>query len=112
MRLVLAVTIAFAVVAGLPDPRLTAQQSSVVLDIRDFSFEPRELMVPADTTTRWVNRDDFPHAIVMASNPSGSSRGNIAPGGEHTFVFRQPGRFTYRCGVHPTMLGEIFVSGQ
>ncbi|MGH6953392.1 MAG: cupredoxin domain-containing protein [Alphaproteobacteria bacterium] len=100
-----------AVVLGLPGARPEAQQLSVIVDARDFSFEPRDVMIPAGATVRWVNRDAFPHSVSIAGNPPASSRGTIAPGGEHTFVFRQAGRFTYRCGVHPTMLGEILVTG-
>ncbi len=112
MRIITVAVIAAAFVLGLPGARLGAQQTTVTVDVREFSFEPRELMVPAGATVRWVNRDDSPHSVIMVGNQPGSSRGNIAPGGEHIFVFRQAGKFTYRCGVHPTMLGEITVSGQ
>jgi len=112
MRIVIATVILAAVVLELPGTHLGAQQTVLIVDIREFSFEPRELIVPADATVRWVNRDDFPHSVIMAGNQPGSSRGTIAPGGEHTVVFRQAGKFTYRCGVHPTMLAEITVSGQ
>ncbi|MGH2376426.1 MAG: plastocyanin/azurin family copper-binding protein [bacterium] len=89
-----------------------AQQPPVTVDMREFAFEPRDVLVTPGTAVRWVNRDDFPHSVVMEGGRPGSSRGTIPPGGEHTFVFRDPGRFVYRCSVHPTMLGEITVGGQ
>lgn len=88
-----------------------AQQQPVTVDMREFAFEPRDVLVVPGTAVRWVNRDDFPHAVVIEGGRSGSSQGTIRPGGEHTFVFRDVGRFVYRCNVHPTMLGEVTVAG-
>ncbi len=109
-RLVAAVAagvLAALVVGGSP---LTAQQPPAVVDMRDFAFEPRDLMVVAGTTVRWVNRDGAPHSVAMEGGRPGSSRGPIAPGGEHSAIFREAGLFVYRCGVHPTMLGEVTVT--
>ncbi len=89
-----------------------AQQPPVTVDMRDFAFEPRDVLVTPGTAVRWVNRDDAPHSVVMDGGRPGGSRGTIPPGGEHSFVFRDAGRFAYRCSVHPTMLGEITVGGQ
>jgi len=100
--LILAVALAF----------VEAQQPPVTVDMRDFAFEPRDVLVASGTSVRWVNRDDFPHSVVMEGGRPGGSRGTIPPGGEHTFVFMDAGRSVYRCGVHPTMLGEITVAGQ
>ncbi len=86
----------------------TAQPQVVVVDIRDFAFEPHEVKVAAGTTVRWVNRDPAPHAIVMEGGRPGSSQ-LLDPGKEHTVIFGDAGRFTYRCGVHPTMLGIVIV---
>lgn len=83
-----------------------AQQ--VVVDIRDFAFEPHEVKVSNGTTVRWVNRDPAPHSIAMEGGRPGNS-GQLDPGREHAVTFSEAGRFTYRCGVHPTMLGIIVV---
>jgi plastocyanin len=84
-----------------------AQQVTVV-DIRDFAFEPHEVKVTNGATVRWVNRDSAPHSIAMEGGRPGSS-GQLDPGKEHALTFSDAGRFTYRCGVHPTMLGIIVV---
>jgi len=89
-----------------------AQQPPVTVDMREFAFEPRDVLVVPGTAVRWVNRDEFPHADVMEGGRPGNAQGTIRPGAEHTFVFRDAGRFVYRCSVHPTMLGEITVAGQ
>lgn len=89
---------------------LAAQQPAITVDMRNFAFEPRDVGVMAGAAVRWVNRDDTPHSVVMEGGRPGSSRGTIPPGAEHIFVFRESGRYVYRCGVHPTMLGELTVS--
>lgn len=89
-----------------------AQQPPVTVDMRDFAFEPRDVLATPGTAVRWINRDEFPHSVAMEGGRPGSSRGTIPPRGEHTFVFSDAGRYVYRCGVHPTMLGEVTVAGQ
>jgi plastocyanin len=84
------------------------QPAAVTVDIRDFAFEPHEIKVAAGTTVRWVNRDPIPHQVAMEGGHPGSSP-LLGPGGEHAAAFRNASRFTYRCGVHPTMLGVIIV---
>jgi plastocyanin len=106
-RLAALVGAALLAAAGTGAPHLAAQPPAVVVDMRDFAFEPRDLAIAAGTAVRWVNRDATPHSIVMEGGRPGGSRGTIAPGAEHTFVFREAGRYVYRCGVHPTMLGEV-----
>lgn len=84
-------------------------QEAVTVHMIEFSFQPREQVINADTPIRWVNRDAFPHAIAMQGGRPGSSPGLIDAGKDYTFVFREAGRFVYRCGVHPTMLGAVIV---
>lgn len=83
-------------------------QQVVVVDIRDFAFEPHEVKVSNGATVRWVNRDPAPHSIAMEGGRPGNS-GQLDPGREHAVTFSEAGRFTYRCGVHTTMLGIIVV---
>lgn len=87
---------------------LLAQQQVVIVDIRDFAFEPRDTRILVDTAVRWINHDDSPHSIAMEGGRPGSS-GLIAPMSDYTFTFRDAGMFTYRCAVHPTMLGVLIV---
>ena len=85
-----------------------AAQQAVTVDIREFAFWPRDTVVGVGIAVRWTNFDDTPHQIAMTGSRPGSS-GLIEPGKDYTFTFNEPGQFTYRCGVHPTMLGVIVV---
>lgn len=86
-------------------------QSTVTVDIQDFSFQPHEWTIQAGSVVHWVNHDDWPHHVAAEDGKSFNS-GVIAAGKDFRFAFTQPGRFSYRCGIHPTMLGVITVQGQ
>lgn len=104
LALMACVGFALAMLFSVP---LFAQQQ-VVVDIREFAFEPRDTRITAGMSVRWINHDDVPHQVGMEGGRPGSS-GLIAPGTSYTFTFGEAGRFTYRCGVHPTMLGLLIV---
>lgn len=106
MRAVLAGAVASAVLLGT-GAAVVAQQP-ITVDIREFAFWPRDTVVSAGTPVRWINFDDTPHQIAMTGGRPGSSS-LIEPGKDYTFAFQEPGQLTYRCGVHPTMLGVIVV---
>ncbi len=114
MRRVLFIALlASALVLGSGSVRLGAQQAqeALMVDIQDFSFQPHELKVNVGTTVKWVNRDsEVPHQIAAEDGKTVTSP-LIEPGKEFTFVFTQAGQVSYRCGVHPTMLGVIIVQG-
>jgi len=80
------------------------------VEIREFAFWPRDTVITAGTPVQWMNFDDAPHQIVLTGGRPGSSS-PIEPGNEYAFTFNEPGQFTYRCGVHPSMLGVIVVQG-
>lgn len=107
-----------AMIAGLTalamlafGPRPLGAQSVVTVDIQDFSFQPHEWTIPMGTVVHWVNHDEWPHHVAAEDGKSFNS-GIIAPQKDYRFAFTQAGRFSYRCGVHPTMLGVITVQDQ
>ncbi|MGH2349137.1 MAG: cupredoxin domain-containing protein [bacterium] len=104
----LATWIAFVWLGALVAGAQGQQVTTATVAMRDFSFEPHEVSIAAGTAVRWVNEDQAPHQIAMEGGRPGSSR-EIAPGQSHTFTFQQPGTYTYRCGIHPTMLGVVIV---
>ncbi len=106
-----AVLAAVAVLAMLAvGPRPLGAQSTVTVDIQAFSFQPHEWTIPVGSVVHWVNHDDWPHHVAAEDGKSFNS-GIIAPQKDYRFTFTQTGRFSYRCGVHPTMLGVITVQG-
>jgi plastocyanin len=110
MRTALAAGLSFLIALAFGPPAIKAQ-SVVTVDIQDFAFQPHEWTIQAGTIVHWVNHDDWPHHVAAEDGKSFNS-GVIAPQKDYRATFSQAGRFSYRCGIHPTMLGVITVQGQ
>ena len=102
-------------------PNAGAQsQESVTVSIRDFYFEPSQLVIEPGTTVQWVNEGTTQHT-VFATSPAGTFlSGTLNPGESFTYTFPQrfpkpspdrstvqPGMFKYICKIHPEMKGSV-----
>jgi len=101
-------------------PNAGAQSQKVVtVSIRDFYFEPSQLIIEPGTTVRWVNEGATQHT-VFATSPAGAFlSGALNPGESFTYTFPQrfprpspdstvqPGTFRYICEIHPEMKGSV-----
>src|SRR5919112_455 len=105
-------------------PNAGAQSQRVAtVAIRDFYFEPAQLIIEPGTTVQWVNEGTTQHT-VFATSPAGTFlSGALNPGESftHTFPQRfprpspdrstvQPGTFRYICKIHPEMKGSVTFS--
>jgi plastocyanin len=103
-------------------PSAGAQSQSVVMvAIRDFYFEPSQLIIEPGTTVQWVNEGTTQHT-VLATSPAGAFlSGTLNPGESFTYTFPQrfprpspdgttittPGTYRYLCEIHPDMKGSV-----
>ncbi len=80
--------------------------------IQNFAFLPATLTVAPGTAVTWDNRDEEPHNIVNVP-PAGQPRvfrSQAVDGGDkYSFVFSQPGSYSYICSIHPHMQGTVVV---
>jgi plastocyanin len=79
--------------------------------VKDFTFGPKSITVPAGTTVTWTNEDSFDHSIQIDSlSLAGPKFG--PPAGTTTFThqFATPGTYPYLCGVHNSMTGTVVVT--
>ncbi len=106
-------------------PSAGAQSQSVVtVAIRDFYFEPSQLIIEPGTTVQWVNEGTTQHT-VLATSPAGAFlSGTLNPGESFTYTFPQrfprpspdgtavttPGTYRYLCEIHPDMKGSVTFS--
>jgi plastocyanin len=105
-------------------PNAGAQsQEAVTVSIRDFYFEPSQLVIEPGTTVQWVNKSTTQHT-VFATSPAGTFlSGTLNPGESFTYTFPQrfprpspdrstvqPGMFRYICKIHPEMKGSVIFS--
>jgi plastocyanin len=120
MTVILSLTIGFAACGGYSAPSVpsvtptpappgstTVTISSGASTQTTNAFGANPLTIAAGTTISWLNADNTTHTSA-ADGPQWDS-GNIAPGGRFNFAFTSPGRFTYRCQIHPNMVGTIVV---
>jgi plastocyanin len=75
------------------------------VSIVDFAFSPRRLAVTAGDSVTWTNNGRSPHTTSSRVWDSGI----LSPGDTFTRTFDSPGRFRYRCNLHPEMKGVILV---
>jgi plastocyanin len=98
------------------------RQKVVTVSIRDFYFEPSQLIVEPGTTVQWINEGTTQHT-VFATSPAGAFRsGTLHPGESFTHTFPQrfpkaspdsptkPGTYEYLCEIHPGMRASVTFS--
>jgi len=77
--------------------------------VDNFTFVPPVLRVKAGTTVTWTNHDDIPHSIVCPTLNVHSHA--MDTDDTFSYTFKQAGTFTYMCGLHPFMHGQVEVTG-
>lgn len=89
-----------------PPTSTTAPQGGTIeVAIKGFKFLGETVRVAPGTTIVWKNYDDAPHTIVGADFQS-----KVLPkGGTYSRTFTKEGTYSYFCGIHPNMKGEIVV---
>lgn len=76
-----------------------------VVHIKDFAFNPAEVIVRRGGIVTWVNDDSVPHLVKFPDFQSAA----LAPGDSFEHKFDAPGEFSYVCGIHPSMQGKVTV---
>jgi plastocyanin len=71
------------------------------------AYAPSPLTVNVGATVAWTNSDSVAHTSTADGGTWNS--GTIAPGATFTRTFTSAGSFTYRCTIHPGMVGTITV---
>jgi plastocyanin len=89
---------------------LDKSDNANTVNIKDNSFQPSTLNVPAGTAVTWHNQDSVQHTVSSDKEDLYDS-GSLAPGKKYTFTFSNPGSYKYHCSIHPGMQGLIVVAG-
>lgn len=95
-----------------PSPQPTGDDASVpqtrTVQMRDFSFAPAALELPAGSTVVFDNVGQAAHTATAADGSFDSDL--VSPGGSYERRFDQPGTFAYTCLLHPEMTGEVVIT--
>lgn len=90
---------------GGPSSSVAIPSGAATLGTR--AYAPDDLTVATGTTVTWTNNDSIAH--TSTSDGSGWNSGVIPPGGQFSSTFQTPGTFSYRCTIHPGMVGTVVV---
>ena len=98
-----------ALSGGLMMLAQAAFAAEVQVTIDNFSFTPAQITVAPGTRVVWTNRDDMPHTVTDAVNPSGIKSPPLDTDDHYERVFDKPGTYEYFCSLHPHMTGNVIV---
>ena len=85
-------------------------QTTILIDT--FQFMPKAVSVKPGTMVTWTSTDTVKHRVTAGTPDfrTGAFDETVGPnGGTATVTFDQPGTFTYFCGIHTSMRGEMVV---
>ncbi len=88
----------------MPDPAPAAMTINIVGTAGPGAFAPNPLQASMGNAVVWTNTDAIVHRIVL---DDGTSVGTIAPGQSSAPITVNAASVTYRCTLHPSMVGTI-----
>jgi plastocyanin len=92
---------------ALEEEMPTAAAEARAITIDNFSFSPRETVVPVGAAVTWMNKDDVPHNIVATRRQFRSPV--LDTNEQFLHSFDTAGTYEYYCSLHPKMTGQIVV---
>ena len=82
----------------------------VQVSIQNFSFVPDSVRVQPGDTVRWTNSDVSAHTSTGTGTGSAAwNSGNLSQGQTYQRVFTANSVLDYRCNIHTTMVGRVYV---
>jgi plastocyanin len=88
-------------------PAAARSDGAAQIKVDNFKFGPEKLTVAKGTAVTWTNQDDIPHSIVLTA--LGVRSKALDTDKAFTYQFDKPGTFSYVCGLHPFMHGQVVV---
>lgn len=95
------------------------KEVSVTVLLRNFRYVPEEIRIPAGTRVVFLNEDEVAHNVVhvagqrVGAAPSAFESPVLQPGDQWSFVFTEPGEYSFICTVSAHqlmgMVGKIIV---
>lgn len=91
--------------AAPSQPASTAKTVSVA--IKGFKFVPADVTVNVGDTVVWTNEDSAPHTVESSDDTLRSDE--LSRGDTYEYKFTKAGKYSYICGIHPSMKGSVTV---
>jgi amicyanin len=88
-------------------PAIARSDNAPQVKIDNFKFGPGQLSVSKGTSVTWTNEDDIPHSIVLTA--LGVRSKTLDTDKAFSYQFDKAGTYSYICGLHPFMHGQVVV---
>lgn len=77
----------------------------------DYDVTPQRITVAAGTKVTFTNDGSEAHT-ASSGDGGGWDTGLLAKGQSVTITFNRPGTYNFNCAPHPSMIGQIIVTGE
>jgi plastocyanin len=94
-------------VVGYDGPVVAAN----AIKLQDYMFMPARVMVRAGEKVTFTNDGGEMHN-ASSSEAGGWDTGLMAHGQTVAITFNRPGTYNFNCSPHPSMIGQIVVTGE
>ena len=89
-------------------PAAPAQTAKTVqVSIKSFKFTPADITVDVGDTVVWTNEDSAPHTVESSDGTLRSDE--LSKEDTYSYKFTKAGKYSYICGIHPSMKGSVMV---
>jgi len=80
------------------------------VQFEDYRYNPARITVAAGSKVTFSNAGTQPHN-ASSSDGDGWDTGLLVHGESATVIFNRPGTYSFNCTPHPSMIGQIIVTG-
>ncbi|HEC01356.1 MAG TPA: plastocyanin [Sphingomonadales bacterium] len=88
---------------------ITVPPKTVQVEIIKFKFVPADIIINKGDSVIWTNKEKRQYHSVRFEQMGAPEPDYMFPGDIFTQTFDEAGKFPYRCGPHPKMLGSVTV---
>jgi plastocyanin len=92
-----------------PAPAPAPAGPSAAVDIKDYAYMPKDLMVSRGTTVTWTNLDSDDHTVTSSTSSGPLKSATLKKGGTYSYTFTRSGTYNYYCALHPGMKASVMV---
>jgi len=118
-RLLLSFSAFLALALTVTFPAPSAQAATVLVNLGDLTFTPKDVTISVGDSVRWTSQSDAPHSVTARNGsfdlpgpaPCNGVAFCMSRGQSVTHQFTTPGTFEYYCRVHEAqnMVGTVIV---
>jgi plastocyanin len=96
-----------AVTIDKPPGAFAVFSGSTTVNVADFSYSRRNLIVPRGATVTWTFPGDIAHDVTLADGPYGFSSNHLSGGDSFSETLTRPGTYKLFCSLHPVQMTEV-----